>query len=1042
MHISELAYKRRTIFWFLIAIVVIGGIYSFWKISKLEDPEIIVMQAMVVTIYPGASAHEVELQVTNVLENEIRSLNGISEIKSTSSANMSQISVLLKFSVPEKEITQYWDVLRRKVKAATAKLPSGAMEPMVIDDFGDVYGIFYGMTGDGYSYDEMNKYANYIKREMLMLEGVKRVEIFGNQPSNIDIELSPEKMAQLGIYPAQIVLALNSQSSPVYAGAFQQGDHNIRLTVDKQIQNIGDIENLTIKGFEGDLLKLGDIATIKREQQEPSRFTMLYNDKNALGISISMESGENIVEVGKKVEARLAELMQTIPIGIQINKIFYQPDKVDSAINDFMWNLVISVILVVLVLMFTMGFRSGVIIGIGLIITILASFPILVALGGTLQRISLGAFVVAMGMLVDNTIVVMDGIIVDLQSQKGIKYSLFNTAKKTAMPLLCATSIAVIAFLPVYLSPDTAGVYIKDLFIVLCISLAISWVLALTQVPVFAAYMLDFRKIRNKKTEPFNGKLFQLLRKTLHYLMDHKLPTLIGALGLMAIALYGFRFTKQTFFPDFTYNQCYVEYTLPKDVSTERTIADMHKISTDLLKMEGIENVTASHGMTPSRYCLVRAVNQIGDNYAEFIIDFKDYKTMQKMRKQIDDYLYENYPDANARSRLYNLSILASHTVEVEFSGPDPVILRDLAKQAEHIMRTCPEVNHHTVCVDLDAPSKSLVAHYSEAAARQLGTSRSDVSNALLAATEGLPIGTLWEDDQSIPINLKLRNSDGSRIKDLKNIPVWNMIPNMSAIKGKDISNVAFGIQTTGELQKQIVSPIPLNQVVNNIDINWEETIVHRTDGRRTIQAQCDPIAESSPATVREEIKEAIESIQLPQGYAMRWVGEYNLSQKALKNIIGLLPLAVILIVFALILLFNDVRKTVIVLLCLPLAAIGIVPGLLIFDQPFSFVAIVGTIGMAGMLIKNSIVLIEEIGHRMREGSDSYNAIIDATVSRTRPVMMASLTTILGMIPLLPDPMYGPLAVTIMCGLFVGTIITLVLLPLFYALFFNVQKVN
>ena len=469
-------------------------------------------------------------------------------------------------------------------------------------------------------------------------------------------------------------------------------------------------------------------------------------------------------------------------------------------------------------------------------------------------------------------------------------------------------------------------------------------------------------------------------------------------------------------------------------------LADMKDISDTLLQMEGIRAVTASHGMTPIRYCLVRPFNQTGDNYAEFIVEFDDFKTMKKMRSKIEDYLSEAYPDAMTRFRMYNLSIMASHTVEVEFTGPDMNVLRQLEEKAEDVMRRNPLVVQRSIQSAQDPPSKTLVAHYAEEAARAIGTSRTDISNTFLAATDGMPIGNLWKGDAAYPIYLKLRNADGSRITYLDNLPVWNMIPNIGAIDEKDVSDVVFGTQTTADLQKKVVSSVPMSQVVDGIDLAFEEAVIYHTNGHRAIEAQCDPVEWSSPSDARSYMLDEIENIELPEGYSMRWVGEYDLSKMALTNIINLLPLAAVLIVFVLVLLFNNIRKTLIVLLCLPLAAIGIVPGLLIFDQPFSFVAIVGTIGMAGMLIKNSIVLIDEIDVQMKSGVVAYDAVIKATVSRIRPVMMASLTTILGMIPLLPDPMYGALAVTVMCGLLVGTIITLVILPIIYALFFKIKQ--
>jgi multidrug efflux pump subunit AcrB len=998
------------------------------------------MQAVVVTVYPGASAQEVEQHVTSVLENVIRTMPDISEIKSVSAANISRINVLLKLSVPNDEIIQYWDVLRKKINDALNLLPHNVQKPVVIDDFSDVFGMFYAVTGDGFSYDELEKYAGLIKKEILLIDGVKRVTIFGSQPTNVDIELSAEKMSQLGIYPAQIVMAINSASSPVYAGAYQQGENSIRLAVSGEFTSIDDIKNLSIAGLENDQFKLSDIAKISTKQQEPARFTFLYDGKPALGIGFSMESGINVMDVGKAVNKKMDEVMKSVPIGVEIDKIFFQPEKVGIAISHFMRDLMLAVVIVIVVLMLAMSFKSGLIVCASLFIIVAAVFPILMFMGGSLQRISLSALILALGMLVDDSIVVIDSITVSLQQKKPLKTALFQAPRKTAMPLLCGTTIAIVSFLPVYLSKDAAATYIGDLFLVLCIALGVSWIVSLTQVPIFAAAMLNFRYYREKKEEPFTGKFFIFLRKILTAVMRHKITTIIIMLLLMLIAFLGFLKIKQTFFPDFLYDQAYIEYTLPTGVSVEKTIVDMEKISADLLKIEGVKNVAASHGMTPLRYCLVRSISQIGDNYAEFIVDFKDYKTMTNLRPQIEKYFFENYPDAYARFRLYNLSIMTSHSVEVEFSGDDMEVLRDLERQAEEIMRRCPLIKQQTISSDLEKPSKVLTVDFSFPTALKTGTMRTDASNAMLAAADGFPVGVFRNGENTMPVNLKIRNEDGSRISDINNLPVWNLIPNLRALGKEDFKNVVTGSKTGSDLQKRVISPVPMSQLSNSVTLEWEEAAINRTNFHRTIQAQCEPILSSSAAEVRNAIKAEIDKIPLPEGYSIYWSGEYLMKSEALKNIIKLLPLTAILIVFLLILLFNDIKRTVIVLICLPFAFIGIVPGLLLFGQPFSFVAIVGTIGMAGMLIRNSVVLLDEIDIQTEMGKPPYEAIIDATISRFRAVMMTSSATILGVVPLLMDPMFKPLAVVLIGGLLVGTVITLVLLPTFFAMFFGIKE--
>ncbi|GAP68135.1 multidrug efflux pump subunit AcrB [Bacteroidales bacterium 6E] len=1039
MQITELVFRKKAIFYFLMVAIVIGGILSFRSISKLEDPEIVIMQARVVTIYPGASAHEVELQVTDILENELNTLSDLNLIMSKSEDNVSMITVELEMTVPQDEIQQRWEFMRRKVAAAARQMPAGAQPPIVIDDFGDVYGMFYAMTAKDFPYEEMNRHAEYVKREMLDVEGVNRVQIYGKQTPVANIIISTETMGRMGVFPIQIMSAIAGQNKVVYPGVLESGDQMIRVDVSDEINDIDDLRNIMIQGVQGDQFRLGDIATIENDYAKPLRNTMYVNNEKALAISISMESGENILNVGQRVESRLAEIQNYLPAGIEFEKVFFQPDKVRDSINGFMWNLVASVAIVVIVLMITMGLRSGLIIGAGLVLTVLATFPILLVADGTLQRISLGAFIVAMGMLVDNAIVVIDGILVDLHRGTDRPTALTRSARRTAWPLLGATLIAVTAFLPVYLSKDTAGTYARDLFVVLCISLLISWILALTQVPLFAGKFLKVKPGR-ENSHSHEGEMYKVIRSALSFLINHKIPTIAVATILMLLAGLNVKNIKNTFFPDFNYNQVYIEYILPDGTNPTQVNNDLHQITDHLLGLPEVQMVVSSHGMTPSRYCLVRAIGEAGDNYGELIVNFEDYPTMVHMKPILEQYLNANFPDAYIRIRKYNLSIKASHTVEVEFRGPDPAILHDLSRRAQEIMHRNPYTDKYTIGDDWNPMGKSLVAQYSQQLASRAGISRSDVSNALLAATSGIPLGNYYDGQTEYGILLKTRNSDGSIPQKLDDIPVWGMLPSLSGIQQDDVQDVILGTKTIQELTGEVIKPQPLSAVTMGTSLEWEETLVRRTNGQRSIQAQCDPIEGASPAQVRKSMMEDIEAIDLPPGYTYEWVGEFELQKSALKNIFSYLPVSIMLILLILMLLFNDVKKPLIVLAVIPLTAIGIVPGLVLTGSPFTFMAIVGAIGLLGMLIKNSIVLLDEIEKQIGEGIPRYTALVQATMSRTRPVIMASLTTILGMLPLFTDPMYSSMAVTIISGLLIGTIITLIFVPILYAFFFHIDK--
>ena len=1044
MKITEFFMKRPTLFWSFAVFIMLAGVLSFIQMPKLEDPAVAVKQAMVVVPYPGASAHQVELEVAQLMEDELRNLPNVKKVKSECQNGMAMLTVEFHMTVLLKELEQHFDLLRRKVNDLKMRLPQGCYDPVVVDDMMDVYGIFYAFTGDGYSYPELYRYARMLRRELMNVKGVKRVNIVGNRDEVINIVLSKDKIARNGVLPAQIMMALQNAGKTVNSGDYQTGGDRLHIRVGEAVKDEADIRRLLIGTFDGKQVRVGDVARVERAFSEPQRNGFFVDGKPALAVCIAMEADAIVPDVGEAVDAKLAEVMKSMPAGMETEKIFFQPDKVDEAISSFMVNLVESVAIVILVLVFTMGIRSGVIIGFGLILTIAVSFPILLVCGTTLQRISLGAFIVAMGMLVDNAIVIMDGILIDKQRGYGPKTYLYRIGRNTALPLLGATVIAASTFISVYLSPDSAGEYARDLFLVLCVSLLASWVLALIQVPVCAKSWLplrDKKKVGNKG-EVLNSPVHRFVRRTIGVLIGHRKLTLAIAGVVLAACIFGMTKVKNLFFPDFDYRQFVVEYYLPSQSSPDEVRRDLLEITAMLREKPAVIRVAASMGSAPAHYCLVRPMTSGGDCYGELMVDCKDYATVMEILPELRDELRQRYPDAYIRMRKYNFSISTSHTVEVEFSGPDPAVLRDLSRQAEDIMRRCPYVDPYSVQNNWKPSAKSLAVDYVRANALRSGIERGDVANALLAATDGMPVGVLADQDRMVTVNLMVRNADGSRIADLNDIPVWSMM-NMR-LTDEDMEGILTGSKNAADIQDGLFRSVPLSSVSQPVRMDWEEDAVYRINGRRAIEAECDPNTDlyaGTPAKVRESIEKEIDAIPLPEGYQMRWVGEDELRDDAISNLLKFVPLTIFLILGILLLLFNNWKKVILILVCFPFVFCGITPALLLFRQPFTFMAIIGMMGLIGMMVKNAIVLVDEINRlQTEERRDPYESVVEATVSRVRPVLMASLTTIVGMIPLVNDPMYGSMAVTIMGGLTIGTIITLVLLPLFYTALFRIRK--
>lgn len=1045
MKLTEFFMKRPMLFWSLMVAIIIAGVLSFVQMPKLEDPAVSAKQAMVVVPFPGANAHEVELKVAQLVEDELRALPNVKKVKTECRNGSATFTVEFQMTVLSRELEQHFDLLRRKVNDLSAKLPQGCYSPVVIDDMQDVYGIFYALTADGYTYPEMYKYAKFIKRELSDVKGVKRINIAGNRDEVINIILSKEQIARNGIVPTQIMSALQSAGKTVNAGNYKSGDERISLYVNNDIKDEDDIHNLLIKTMDGKQLRIGDIACVERGYSEPQRNGFFMNGKPALAICMALEQDAIVPDVGKAVDARLAEVIKDIPAGFHTEKIFFQPDKVDEAISSFMWNLLESVAIVILVLIFTMGWRSGIIIGSGLVLTVAVSFPILLLCGTTLHRISLGAFIVAMGMLVDNAVVIMDGILIDKKRGLGPKTYLYRIGRNTALPLLGATVIAASTFLCVYLSPDSAGEYAKDLFLVLCVSLLASWVLALVQVPVCAKSWLPVREKNSGEKAGscvMNSPVHRFIRRTIGFLIGHRYATMTVAFSLLFVCILGMTRVKNLFFSDFDYKQFVVECFFPSASDADKVRDRLLEMSDRLSSNPAVERVAVSQGSAPAFYCLVRPMTSGGDCYGELMVDCKDYKTVLEQIPVIRQQLREAYPDAYIRIRKYNFSTSTSHTVEVEFTGPDPAVLRRLSAQAEDIMRRCPYVDTYSVQNNWKPVGKSLVADYIQQDALRSGIERGDVANALLAATDGMPVGVIHDQEHMVTLNLQVRNADGSRISDLENIPVWSML-NLH-LSNDELTNALSGGHAMSDLQDKMFRAVPLSNVAQNIRMNWDEDVVLRLNGRRAIEAECDPNPDNpyaTPAKVMESIRSDIEAISLPEGYHLRWVGEGEVQGEAIGNLMKFVPITVFLILAILLFLFNSWRKVILILICFPFVFCGITPSLLVSGQPMTFMAIVGMLGLIGMMVKNAIVLVDEINRlQTEEKVPAYTAVVEATVSRVRPVLMASLTTIVGMIPLVEDPMYGSMAITIMGGLTVGTIITLVLLPLFYATLFHIRK--
>ncbi len=1010
MNVAEAAIRYKTITLVMAILIVGGGIFSYEHLGRLEDPEFTIKEAQIFTRYPGATAMEVAEEVTDEIETAVQQMGQLEKVTSISEPGLSTIRVEMKDKYDRQTLPQVWDELRRKVNDAQSSLPPGTSASVVYDDFGDVYGVFYAVYGDGYTYAELKKHVDLLRRELLLCQDVAKISIYGDQPEAVYVEISRARLAQLGISPKAIYATLAGQNLVAPAGMADVGDEYIRIQPTGEFTSEEDIGNLLVLQDDATATKLylKDIATIRRGYVDPPQIIMHFNGHPAIGLGVSTVEGGNVVTMGRALDERLKELEAETPIGIELGVIAHQSKAVTQAVSGFVISLIEAVAIVVGVLMIAMGLRSGVLIGAILVLTVLVTFVVMDVYGIMLQRISLGALIIALGMLVDNAIVIVDGILVNMQKGMGRVEAAGKIVKQTMWPLFGATVVAVLAFAAIGASQDSAGEYCRSLFQVILISLIASWVLAVTVTPLFGVMFLK-TKIAGEGGDPYGGILFRAYRALITLCLKRKWATVIVMVGLLVVAIRGFGAVDRSFFPDATRPQFMIHYWLPQGTHITRTEADLKKLDTYLLDQEHVTDVASFVGQGSLRFFLTYSPEENNSAYGMLLVSVSDYRKIDELISTTQRHLDADFPDALAFCRQFVLGPGDPSKIQARLRGPDPDVLRRLAAKVREVMLDEPTATD--VLDDWRDRVPLIRPVIAEAQARNAGITRSDVARAMQAAFSGLRIGVYREGDDLLPIVAWSPENERSDVSDLRDIQIWSPVARKA---------------------------IPLTQVVLDFKTVSENYIVRRRNRLPCLTVKCDP-KEGLAGDVFEKLRPKVEAIDLPPGYTLEWGGEYEDSGDAQAALTGKLPVVGLLMLLVVVFLFNSVRLPLVIFLTVPLAIIGVAAGLLLTDQPFGFMALLGFLSLSGMLIKNAIVLIDEINLQIREGKPQFLAIVDAGVSRVRPVSMAALTTVLGMVPLLTDAFFVAMAVTIMFGLAFATVLTMIVIPVLYACFYRVR---
>ena len=1032
MGLTAFAIKNRAFSYFTTGLIFVVGIAAFFSLGQLEDPVFTVKTAVIVTSYPGASPKEVELEVTDRLEIAIQEIAEIDYIESISKAGLSLIEVNIKPKYTSKLLPPIWEELRKKIRDTEASLPPGAGRPDVADDFGDVFGFQLAVSGDGFSYAELEDYAKVLRKEISLVEGVSRVDLWGAQPKAVYIDVSQTQLAELGLSDQNIVAMLRTQNTVVDAGSVDVLTTRLRIEPTGSFKSAKEIGELFIRstpvekpavldaltGGDSDsgsspakalneLIQIKDIGTVHRGYQDPPMSLMRYGGKRAIGVSITNQAGVNIVDVGKAIDKRLDELLPFIPVGINIDRVHWQSDIVDEAVSGFLVSFAQAVAIVLVVLTLAMGWRMGIIIGTSLVVTILGTFICMSVLGIPLQRMSLGALIIALGMMVDNSIVVADGIAARLRQGMDRTKAAIEAASLPSMPLLGATVIAVLAFYPVFAAEEDAGEYCGTLFSVVAIALLFSWVISMTVTPLQCTDMLKVPEGKDEETDPYGGGLYKLFRRLLEFSIRVRWLTIAGLYALLALSMFSFQYVEQLFFPSSSMDKFMVDIWAPEGTRIQDTTAYVAKIEDKISSDKRVTGTAAYIGQGPPRFYLPVDPEYPYPSYAQLIVNVRDNREIPAFAKELQAWIDKDMPEILGAVRQFDVGPSNTWKFSARIIGPGvaaPETLRKNATEAQAILDTSPLTAYSRT--DWRTRVQKLVPVYSQERGRWAAVTREDLANTTKRAYDGRTVGLYREKDDLIPIILRHVEEERQDVGNFDTLQVQRL----------------FSSNT-----------LPIAQVTEKITTEWEDALIMRRDRRRTIKVQGNPVIGVTLPALWAQVGPKIEAVKLPPGYKLEWDGEYESNVDSQASLIpGAVP-AGIIILLIMMGLFNAFRPPLAIILTIPLALIGVVGGLLATGAPFGFVALLGTMSLAGMMIKNAIVLLDEINLNLERGLESYEATIQAALSRLNPVVLAAATTVLGVMPLLPDLFWVGLAVAVMGGLSFGTILTMIFVPTIYA---------
>lgn len=999
------AIAHRQLVYFFALLVLIMGIFSFKSLGRSEDPSFAVKQMVVSAAWPGASAKEVEMHLTNELEKQIQTLPQIDKITSYSRPGVCVITVSLKDEVTGNTVRQRWLELRNIVDDGKKNLPSGTLGPYYNDRFDDVYGNIYALTGDGFTYEDMRKYAEKIKLDFYGIKDVKKVELVGVQPEKIFVQMQTDKLAQLGLDTSSIASTIKAQTSVNASGMIEADTANSYLRITGSPDSVQNIAAIPINA-NGQVFRLGDIAQITRGYVDPPDTLMYYNGKPAVGIALSMEDGGDNIKLGENLAAAIEKIQKELPLGLELNQVANQPEVVKNSISEFSESLYEAILIVLVVSLMTLGRRSGYVISCCIPLILLGSFCAMFALGIDLHKISLGALVVSLGMLVDDAIVVVE--LMEVKMSEGMpRAEAASYAFKTcAWPLLAGTIITCLGFIPIAFSKASASEFAYSLFPVMSVTLMLSWLVSATLAPV-----LGYEWIRPTviKKESYDSGFYRSFRRLLTWSLCHRAIVIGITLGMLAASLFMLRFVSQEFFPASVRPELLVELNLPEGSSIKTTDAAARKLTNLIKDDKDLDHVSTYVGESAPRFVLVIDPVQPRDNYAQLVVVAKDVEARKALEKRINKLAAENLPEAIVYSRSIPLGPPAPYPVMIRVSGSSDAQVKEYAQKVRQVMAANPYVN--MTRLDWLEQSNAVRLTVDNDKLLQMGLSRQTVANALQAQVSGYTVATYLEGDQQIGIVFRLNPDQRADISQLETISI-------PTSKGA----------------------VPLSQIAH-VDYTSEDNMIWRRNLRPTITVNGGIVDGTTGNDVTKQVYNDLADLrkELPAGMSIEIGGSLEDSNKTLNYLLAPVPLMLLLIVILIMLQMQDVRKLLVILLTAPMGVIGVIFGLLLFNATLGFMAELGILALTGTIIRNSMVLVDQIQQHLEAGMQPAQAVIESAIVRFRPIMLAAFTTVLGLIPMFASQFWNSMAVAIACGLTGATLLTLVVLPVLYAIVFKIK---